>query len=167
MEKARDPNFTQAQATAMVERNIDDLEAYCGYTRDEARKTVLLNIGYFAMYYGTELADRVYSLFQTQHPIFGLTHPTAEEAYRMEFKHNQRTTLDHESHKTNLPMPGVSEAVQEQDRTRKPSQISARNSRSLESHASVSRGEGEEGSSRGRSSSAEAATRSDNTSDPT
>lgn len=153
IEKAKDPNTTQAQAMALVEENIADLEAYCSYTRDEARKVVLQNIGYFAGYYPADLADRVYSLFQTQHPVFGLTHPTPEEAFRMGLEHarNQRRTLDHESHETNLPMPGMSEAVSEQNRIRKPSQISPRNSGKLQSHAGLSQGEGE-GSSRSSSS---------------
>ena len=66
--RARDPEFTQADAAAMVEDNVRDLTAYCGYSRDEAHAIVLKNIGYFAAYYEADLADRVYALFQTQHP---------------------------------------------------------------------------------------------------
>lgn len=149
IEKAKDPNFTQTQASAMVNENVRDLITYCDYARDEAHKTVLKNIGYFAGYYPADLADRVYSLFQTQHPIFGLTHPTPEEALRLGMEHarNQRRTLDHESHEVH--MPGMSEVVQERNRTQQPPQ-NPRSSGKLESDVAVPRSEGQ-GSSRRRS----------------
>lgn len=151
IELARDPNTTQTQATAMVNENVRDLITYCDYARDEAHKTVLKNIGYFAGYYPADLADRVYSLFQTQHPVFGLTHPTPEEAFRIGMEHarNQRRTLDHESHETALdPMPGMSEAVPHQNRTREPPQISPRNSRNLPRDGQLSRSQKESSSQR-------------------
>ena len=43
---------------------------------------MLANIGYFAGYYSAEIADKTYELFETEHPIFGKTHPTKEEAFR-------------------------------------------------------------------------------------
>lgn len=50
--------------------------------RDEAesRRIELGNIGYFAGYYDEATRQRVYSLFNTVHPIFGGTTPTAQEA---------------------------------------------------------------------------------------
>ena len=40
------------------------------------------NIGYMAGYYSPEEADQIYDLFGVSHPIFGKTHPNAEEAFR-------------------------------------------------------------------------------------
>lgn len=47
----------------------------------EVRKTLLSNIGYYAGYCDLKTADRIYKLFDTEHPIFGHRHPTAEEAF--------------------------------------------------------------------------------------
>jgi hypothetical protein len=79
---ADDPNFTQEQAAAAVDIEVEEMVRQLGYDEKEARRILLTNIGYFAGYYPNDLADRVYGLFQTQHPIFGLTHPTAEEAFK-------------------------------------------------------------------------------------
>lgn len=38
------------------------------------------NIGYIAGYYSREKADLIYDWFEVEHPIFGKTHPTPEEA---------------------------------------------------------------------------------------
>jgi hypothetical protein len=126
MDKARDQRTTQAEAAAMVETNVQDLTDFCGYSRNEARKIVLHNIGYFAGYYDHTFADRVYSLFQTEHPIFGLTHPTPKEASRLEMEYaaqQRRPPLE----ERNDPMPGMPQDVQDQNRTRKPSKIGPRN----------------------------------------
>lgn len=45
-----------------------------------ATKLELQNIGYYAGYAPPEDAERVMSLFNTEHPIFGKTTPTTEEA---------------------------------------------------------------------------------------
>jgi hypothetical protein len=96
IEHAKDPQFTEAQAATMIEENVADLERYCSYTRVEAHAMVLNNIGYFAGYYDAPLADRVYALYHTQHPIYGLTHPGPEEAFRLdlEFNRSQRHKVE-------------------------------------------------------------------------
>lgn len=48
---------------------------------DEAHSIALSNLGYYAGYYSPETRDRVYALFNAAHPIFGTSHPTAEEAF--------------------------------------------------------------------------------------
>jgi hypothetical protein len=40
------------------------------------------NVGYLAGYYGEETRKRIYDWFQTAHPIFGTSTPTADEALR-------------------------------------------------------------------------------------
>lgn len=43
----------------------------------------LSNVGYFAGYYDRETADRIYDAFETAHPIFGRTHPSPDEAFKL------------------------------------------------------------------------------------
>ena len=47
----------------------------------EVKKTLLSNIGYYTGYCDFETGDRICDLFETEHPIFGRRHPTAEEAF--------------------------------------------------------------------------------------
>lgn len=63
---------------ALIERSIRIWKQ----TPEEARKTQLSNIGYFAGYYGHETRQRVQALFGAVHPIFGETQPTPEEAFK-------------------------------------------------------------------------------------
>lgn len=51
-----------------------------GHSRETAEATQRSNIGYWAGYYDSETADRVYRLFGAAHPVFGRTTPTPEEA---------------------------------------------------------------------------------------
>jgi hypothetical protein len=46
----------------------------------EVKRTLLSNIGYIAGYEDPTTADRIYELFDTEHPVFGRRHPTGEEA---------------------------------------------------------------------------------------
>jgi hypothetical protein len=46
----------------------------------EVKTTLLSNIGYLAGYEDLETADRIYDLFETEHPVFGRHHPTPQEA---------------------------------------------------------------------------------------
>lgn len=54
-------------------------------TREEAEEMERINIGYWAGYYGREVAERVYRLFGVEHPYFGAVEnwPTQEEAFEM------------------------------------------------------------------------------------
>lgn len=61
-------------------------------TREEAQEFMRLyeaenphareNIGYIAGYFSVEKADQIYDWFGVEHPIFGVTHPSAEDAFR-------------------------------------------------------------------------------------
>jgi len=51
-----------------------------GHTREKATAIELGNIGYYAGYYNSETRERVYRLFKAQHPVFGRSTPTSEEA---------------------------------------------------------------------------------------
>lgn len=56
-----------------------------GKSREEAEQIERSNIGYYAGYYDSEIASRVYELFNCKHPIFGdvKNWPTPEEAFEM------------------------------------------------------------------------------------
>lgn len=45
------------------------------------REIALSNLGYMAGYYNAKIADMIYQTFQASHPIFGIKHPTPEEAF--------------------------------------------------------------------------------------
>ena len=76
-------------------KNMGDLMSYgierCD-NREEAQEFMRLyeqenvhareNIGYIAGYFSTEQADKIYDWFGVQHPIFGTSHPSAEDAFR-------------------------------------------------------------------------------------
>lgn len=47
----------------------------------EVKKTLLSNIGYWAGYCNPAQAQRIYEIFDTEHPIFGRREPTPEEAF--------------------------------------------------------------------------------------
>ena len=72
---------TREEAEKQIEQAATDLQTK-NPSRDLADiKTMLLsNIGYYAGYYKTDTADRIYELFQTEHPFFGRRHPSAIEA---------------------------------------------------------------------------------------
>jgi hypothetical protein len=76
-------NITDAADAA---RYLAAYEAYLvnmwQLTPDNAHATALSNLGYFAGYFSAETRDRVYELFHAAHPIFGTSHPTAEEAFQ-------------------------------------------------------------------------------------
>ena len=61
----------------LIERNIK----ITSNSREKATSIEKANIGYFAGYYGTKTAQRVYKLFMTSHPIFGTSQPTPKEAF--------------------------------------------------------------------------------------
>ena len=41
------------------------------------------NVGYYSGYCAHDVADRIMELYDCEHPFFGRSHPTAEEAFRM------------------------------------------------------------------------------------
>ena len=64
----------------------------CCQTREEAQEFMRLyeqenaharaNIGYVAGYFSVETADQIYDWFGVEHPIFGTSHTSAEDAFR-------------------------------------------------------------------------------------
>ena len=83
MQLAAADDFTKAKAAAIVKEQVDEMVKVLEYKRAEARKIVLNNIGYYCGYYPADFADKVYEMFDTQHPVFGRKHPTREEALRI------------------------------------------------------------------------------------
>jgi hypothetical protein len=74
---------TKAQAEQIIEEEITARIAVARVTEEEARSVLLENIGYATGYMTDKTGDKVMRLFNTQHPIWGRTHPTAEEALRL------------------------------------------------------------------------------------
>jgi hypothetical protein len=85
---------TKEQAAALVEEEVAEMVAHSDLSAEEARKRLLANIGYVTGYLAHKQADYVMELFDTEHPVFGRTHPTPEDACRMgmEYAAKRRTT---------------------------------------------------------------------------
>jgi hypothetical protein len=66
------------------------MEKVLGYTRDAARTMVLRNIGYYTGYLDHETADKVMGMFETEHPVWGKSHPSQDEILRLGIEHGQR-----------------------------------------------------------------------------
>lgn len=90
MNLAKAEDFTKANAQAIVKEQVEEMVNVLHYDPDEARKIVLANIGYYCGYYPAELADKVYEMFDTEHPILGKTHPTPEDALRIGMEWGRR-----------------------------------------------------------------------------
>jgi hypothetical protein len=90
MNLARADDFTKDNAAAIVKEQVDEMVATLHYQPDEVRKIVLANIGYYCGYYPAELADKVYEMFDTEHPIFGRAHPTPDEILRIGMEMGRR-----------------------------------------------------------------------------
>jgi hypothetical protein len=101
MKLAQTEGFTQEQAAAAVQEEVDDMRASLGYDEARARAIVLTNIGYFAGYYPHDVADRVYDLYQTEHPIWGREHPTPSEIFQWGIERGKRSLLDDEDRNPN------------------------------------------------------------------
>jgi hypothetical protein len=82
---------TKEQAAALVAEEAAENAVVLKITEEEARATLLANIGYVTGYLSHKQADNVMELFNTQHPIFGRTHPTAEEALRLRMEYGKRS----------------------------------------------------------------------------
>jgi hypothetical protein len=73
---------TKEQAAALVAEEAAEMATFYGKPIEEARAILLSNIGYVTGYMSHAQADHVMELFDTEHPIFGKTHPSPEEALR-------------------------------------------------------------------------------------
>ena len=89
--KVEDPNFTREQAKQLVDERVQEMVTILNMDPEEARRRTLSNLGYCAGYYSTATADRVYDLFETEHPVFGKDHPAPDEALRRGYEMAQRT----------------------------------------------------------------------------
>lgn len=74
---------TPAAAAAIIEEEVAARIRVCSLTEPEARKNLLDAIGFATAYMSVENADKTMTLFNTQHPLWGRTHPTPEEAMRL------------------------------------------------------------------------------------
>lgn len=73
---------TKEDALAFLHGWLDECEArWPEKTRLEHRAIQLSNIGYWSFYYADPL--RILDLFETEHPYFGRTIPTPEEAFEL------------------------------------------------------------------------------------
>lgn len=75
---------TQEQAREIVKQEAERAALYYEISVEKARENILASIGYATGYYSHTFALHVLDLFETEHPIFGRTSPTPEEAYRLE-----------------------------------------------------------------------------------
>ena len=87
---AQAEDFTRENAQAIVKEQVDEMVSILHYEPAEARRLMLVNIGYFCGYYPADLADKVYELFETEHPILGKTHPPAREIFRIGMEMGKR-----------------------------------------------------------------------------
>jgi hypothetical protein len=74
---------TKERASALVEAQVDEMVKMLDYDPAEARRITLVNIGYYTGYLDCTTADKIMELFETEHPVFGRTHPTPTEAFRL------------------------------------------------------------------------------------
>ena len=81
---------TREQATALVDEEVAEIASFYSMTPEDARSRLLSNIGYVTGYFSNAEADRILDLFQTEHPVFGRTHPSPEEAYRLGVEFSKR-----------------------------------------------------------------------------
>ena len=72
---SRAEDFTQANAEALIKEQVDEMVSVLHYEPSEARRIMLNNIGYYAAYYPDAIRDKVYQMFDTQHPKWGKTAP--------------------------------------------------------------------------------------------
>jgi hypothetical protein len=90
MNLARAEDFTKENAQTIVKEQVEEMVTALHYTPEEARKIMLANLGYYCGYYPSDLADKVYEMFETEHPILGKTHPTPEETLRIGMEWSRR-----------------------------------------------------------------------------
>jgi hypothetical protein len=82
---------TVKEARAIIAEEVEARARATGQTEEEARAILLHNIGYCTGYCDAALADQIMTLYETEHPIFGRTHPTPEEALRLGIEHGKKS----------------------------------------------------------------------------
>jgi len=66
---------TPEDATAWLNREVTRYKTKFGIEPEEARRTILINLGYMAGYYDRSVGEKIESLFGARHPIFGAISP--------------------------------------------------------------------------------------------
>jgi hypothetical protein len=79
----------QQEADAYFERLVAHSMSF-GKSRAEAEQIERLNLGYWTGYYDEETARRVFTLFKCEHPIFGTSWPSIEEAFEAGVRMGQK-----------------------------------------------------------------------------
>jgi hypothetical protein len=92
---------TKQQAAAMVNEEAQAIMEHYHISAEEAKARLLGNIGYVTGYLSHAQADLVMELFDTAHPVFGRTHPSAEEAYRLGREYAERSKKGEHDDPTN------------------------------------------------------------------
>jgi hypothetical protein len=82
---------TVEEARAIIAEEVADRMNMTGQSEEEARAILLSNIGYCTGYCDRKFADKLMELYETEHPIFGKTHPSAEEALRLGIEHGKKS----------------------------------------------------------------------------
>ena len=88
---------TRDQAEALLEEESAAAAAFYQMPKEEVRKRLKSNIGYMTGYFSPAEADRIMELFDTEHPIFKRSHPTAKEALQLGMNYaasRQRSKID-------------------------------------------------------------------------
>jgi hypothetical protein len=92
MNLAQAEDFTKDKAAAIVKDQVEEMVTVLHYTEADAKAMLLHNLGYYAGYYTHAQADRVYEMFETEHPLWGRRHPTTEEILQMGIELGKRST---------------------------------------------------------------------------
>lgn len=76
---------TKEQAAAYFEKIVKYMVDSSGDDEGlhKAKYIARENIGYYAGYFDQQTRDRVYDLFETDHPVFGRECPTVNQAFAM------------------------------------------------------------------------------------
>jgi hypothetical protein len=82
---------TKEEAAALVAEEAAAASDFYKIPVETAAANILSNIGYFTGYLDHASADRIMEMFDCEHPVFGRTHPTTEEAYRIGLEYGQRS----------------------------------------------------------------------------
>ena len=87
----------QEEADDYLELLINYNVLHYKQTREFAEQIVKKNLGYYAGYFQRITQERVFKLFKTKHPIFGLKEPTCEEAFNLGMKMGEEAKLKNQS----------------------------------------------------------------------
>ena len=72
---------TEAEAKEYFDAIMKSLMEHHGKSEETAADIVKSNLGYWTGYCDSETARRVFRLYGCAHPIFGVSRPSAEEAF--------------------------------------------------------------------------------------